>query len=165
MSAALAPESPFVKSLRLAWECLGRGDLLGFRTDTLYGISCDPGSPAALERLQSLKARKDGRGFVSLCRSAAAAQELCGRLDPRIAGLMGRVWPGPVTLILPAGPGIPAEVAASDSSWAVRVPDSSWCLELLAGRFSWLPSTSGFPVSPDRKSRTSATPPPTGRRR
>src|SRR5262249_34864509 len=63
--------------------------------------------------------------------------------------LLPQVWPGPVTLVLPAGKAVPRALIASDGSWAVRVPDNPWCRALASAVGGVLPSSSAnLPGSP-----------------
>ena len=100
-------------------DLLRTGGVLGFPTDTVYGLAArDAGVP----RVYSLKGRDPEKPLVLM---AASAEELLGRVvvGPGALRLMRRFWPGPLTLVLPAVGG---------GTVGTRVPDHPVALALLA---------------------------------
>ena len=87
-------------------ETIAGGGVVLFPADTVYGLAADPGSAAAVERLNRLKGRDQGKPsavmFFSLERALAGLPEL----GPRTRAAVGRLVPGPVTLVLPTGAGV-----------------------------------------------------------
>ncbi len=136
----VVPREPSAESLARAAGCLLSGGVAAFRTDTLYGLSAAWSSAAGLARLRAIKGEE--RPFLSLAADAATAWRWSGPVEPWVRAVADRFWPGPVTLVLPAGPKAPAGARAPDGSWAVRVPDEPWCRELAARVGGALPSTS-----------------------
>jgi L-threonylcarbamoyladenylate synthase len=136
------PSEPFAVSLREAAAALVAGGLAAFRTDTLYGVSASPMHSGGLARLRALKLRETDGAFVSLAATVEAAFEWSGPAPAWARELAEQCWPGPVTLVLPAGERVPRGVRAPDGSWAVRVPNHRWCRALSAGLGAPLPSTS-----------------------
>jgi L-threonylcarbamoyladenylate synthase len=82
-------------------ECLGGGGVAIFPADTVYGIGCDPQSPAAVARLYALKGRPAVRPAAVMFLSLAAALAALPELQERERAVLGRLLPGPVTLLLP----------------------------------------------------------------
>lgn len=82
-------------------DCLARGGVAVFPTDTVYGLACDPGSPAALARLYELKGRPPAKPAAVMCFSLAAALGELEELPPRTRVAVQALLPGPVTLLLP----------------------------------------------------------------
>jgi L-threonylcarbamoyladenylate synthase len=82
-------------------ECLGGGGVAIFPADTVYGIGCDPESPAAVARLYALKGRPAVRPAAVMFCSLAAALAALPELQERERAALGRLLPGPVTLLLP----------------------------------------------------------------
>lgn len=89
-----------------AAEALARGQVVAFPTESSYGLGADAWSPAALERLGRLKARR-GKPPPVLITARAMLEQLVARVPARAEELMARHWPGPLTLVLPARPGVP----------------------------------------------------------
>lgn len=79
-------------------ECIRAGGVAVFPADTVYGLACDPGDPAAVERLYALKGRQPDK---------PAAIMFFAREDlPPIPHRAATLLPGPVTLLLPNPDGL-----------------------------------------------------------
>lgn len=111
------------KGLAAAAAAVGRGDLVVVPTETVYGIACRPDDPRATGRVFEAKRRPRGLNLPVLVPSAGAAWEIA-EPNPVARRLAGRFWPGPLTLVLPRGPGSGSwRLGQADSTVAVRVPD------------------------------------------
>jgi L-threonylcarbamoyladenylate synthase len=114
--AAAAPDA-----IARAVEVLRRGGVVAYATDTLYGLAADPRSDSAVERLFTIK----GRGvhvaipLIAASLEHAAAVGVFGNTELRLATAF---WPGPLTIVVPARPGLSKRVLAGGDSVAVRVP-------------------------------------------
>jgi L-threonylcarbamoyladenylate synthase len=104
-----------------ALGALRRGELALFPTETVYGVGADAAHPAAVARLAAAKGRPDGKPFQWLVSDADAARRGSTGWDDRAARLARAFWPGPLTLVLPAG----------DGTVGWRVPAHDWLLGLL----------------------------------
>jgi L-threonylcarbamoyladenylate synthase len=98
------------EALRAAAEILGAGGVVIFPTETFYGLAADPWNPAALAQLAALKGRPDGQPISLVLSDLAQAERLVRALPARARQLAARYWPGPLTLVLPARPDLPAAV-------------------------------------------------------
>jgi L-threonylcarbamoyladenylate synthase len=81
-------------------RCVGEGGVAIFPADTLYGLACDPGSAAAIERIHSLKGRDEGKPAAVMFFSPLAMRELLSTLGPQTREAIGALLPGPVTLVV-----------------------------------------------------------------
>jgi L-threonylcarbamoyladenylate synthase len=109
---------PFAAAVAAAVAALGRGEVVAYPTETFYGLGVDATDEAALARLAALK----GRGAEKAISVLVVGPEMLDRLcvpDPSARSLMAAHWPGPLTLALPARPGLPAPIVA-DGCVAVR---------------------------------------------
>jgi L-threonylcarbamoyladenylate synthase len=84
---------------RLDGTVLGGGVAL-FPADTLYGLGCDPANAGAIERIQELKGRDEGKPSAVLFFSPLAMRELVSTLGPRTRDALAALLPGPVTLVV-----------------------------------------------------------------
>lgn len=104
-------------------------------TDTVYGIGANPFSALAVSRLLRAKGRDESMPPPVLVASAKEALALAdiGPDDPKLALIEKAIhfWPGSVTIILPAKPGLGWESAKHRGTVAVRVPDERTCLAIL----------------------------------
>jgi L-threonylcarbamoyladenylate synthase len=81
-------------------ECLARGGVAVFPADGLYGLAADPLDAAAIDRIQRLKGRDDRKPSAVMYFTVLAMRELLDGVGPAAAGVMGKLLPGPVTLVL-----------------------------------------------------------------
>ncbi len=105
-----------------AAEIVKSGGVIVYPTDTSYGLGCDARNPDALERLLAIK-RRDRRLGVPLLFSDLGQSEQYhdfGSLEKVITRLF---WPGFLTLIVKARPGVPDHITADRSTIAIRVPN------------------------------------------
>ncbi|HEX9402492.1 MAG TPA: L-threonylcarbamoyladenylate synthase [Anaeromyxobacter sp.] len=107
--------------VREAAAALRRGGIVAYPTETFYGLGALARDAAAVERLARAKGRPDGKP-LPLVAADRAAVELVAVVDGVAARLADRFWPGPLTLVLPARPGLPAPVTAGTGTVGIRVP-------------------------------------------
>lgn len=81
--------------------CLADGGIAVFPSDTVYGLACDPDSPAAVARLYELKGRAAGKPAAVMFFALEAALEALPELGPRTRAAVTAVLPGALTLLLP----------------------------------------------------------------
>lgn len=82
-------------------ENLSAGKLVALPTETVYGIAASALQPAAVQRLRELKARDGDKPFALAIRSGEECKDYVPDMSPLAMRLSRRVWPGPVTLVLP----------------------------------------------------------------
>ncbi|NIM01090.1 MAG: threonylcarbamoyl-AMP synthase, partial [Acidobacteria bacterium] len=96
--------------------------VVGLPTETLYGLAADGSQPNAVARLNRLKV-KDEQSPVLLLAADIEQVVLVSVAPPPSFTLLSRsFWPGPLTLVLPAAPGVSAQVTGGLGTVAVRVP-------------------------------------------
>jgi tRNA threonylcarbamoyl adenosine modification protein (Sua5/YciO/YrdC/YwlC family) len=96
------PGDDVAPAAREASGVLRAGGLVGFPTETVYGVAALATDAAALERLRELKDRPQ-RPFGVHLGSPADAGRYVRRIPPLASRLMAKGWPGPVTILLTAG--------------------------------------------------------------
>ncbi len=114
-----------------AIDAVRRGEIVGFPTDTIYGIGVDPYSEGAIDGLYRLKNRLPGKPMALLVASIEQAIDLAEFNDDAL-DLTDRHWPGGLTLILPRlGQAPPWLGDATRRTIGLRCPDHPVALELL----------------------------------
>ncbi|HEX9191290.1 MAG TPA: L-threonylcarbamoyladenylate synthase [Candidatus Deferrimicrobiaceae bacterium] len=102
---------------------LKSGGMAVFPTDTLYGLGVDPTSEAGLARLLAIKRREGGKPIPLLLSGAEAVDRFARHVPVGAARLMGRFWPGALTIVLPAEEGVDRTVTGGGDTVGLRVPD------------------------------------------
>ena len=126
---AIDSRTPAPWAIAEAAAVLRRGGVVAYPTDTLYGLATDPRSEDAVARLFAAKGRDEGQPIPLIAASmeqAAAAGRL-GELERRLAAAF---WPGPLTIVVPAQPGLSSRVRAGGATIAIRVPSHAVALAL-----------------------------------
>ncbi|MEX1038914.1 MAG: L-threonylcarbamoyladenylate synthase [Acidimicrobiia bacterium] len=114
-----------------ATEALGRGEIVGVPTDTVYGLAIDPFNETAVSRLYELKDRPAGKPIGLLVASTEQADTVAV-IDGAARDLAERYWPGALTLVV--SPRIVLSTWVGDEQTrtvGVRVPDHETTLGLL----------------------------------
>jgi L-threonylcarbamoyladenylate synthase len=100
---------------------LRAGGLVAFPTETVYGLGAHGLDAQAVQGIFEAKQRPADDPLILHVGHADLVDEVAifGQLARRLAA---RFWPGPLTLVLPKRPSVPAEVTAGLDTVAVRVP-------------------------------------------
>ena len=105
-----------------AVKLLKSGGVLLLGTDTLPGFHCRADLADPVTRILALKGCRTGKSLLVVAGSAEQASLVTGTLDDRQSAYCRRCWPGPFSLILPAGGELSPAVNAGRETVAVRVP-------------------------------------------
>jgi L-threonylcarbamoyladenylate synthase len=116
--------------LARAARLLRTGDVVGFPTDTVYGLAALAHHARAVRRVFEVKGRPLSQPLILMVASAGQL-EAWAEVDDRAREYMKRWWPGPLTLVLPARKGVEAPLASEERTIAARVPDHEVALALL----------------------------------
>ncbi len=76
------------------------GGIVLFPSDGVYGLACDPLDRVAIARIHAIKGRDDGKPSALMYFGTETIRELLGELGPRTSEAVGRLLPGPVTLVI-----------------------------------------------------------------
>ena len=85
-----------------AAELLRDGALVAFPTDTVHGVGSRADDPDAIDRLFALKGRPTDRQIAWLVSDLEQSAGLGVVVDERARTLASALWPGGLTLIMPA---------------------------------------------------------------
>jgi L-threonylcarbamoyladenylate synthase len=109
--------------IEAAAAVLRRGGVVAYPTETFYGLGALARDEAAVERIALAKGRPEGKPLPLVAADRAMVEQIA-ELGPLAARLADRFWPGPLTLVLPARPGLARAVTAGAGTVGVRVPGS-----------------------------------------
>jgi L-threonylcarbamoyladenylate synthase len=114
LCAAHADHAVIVQAdIERAAGALRNGELVVFPTETLYGVGCNALSPDAIERLRVVKQRGADKGIAVVIGELSQVALLCDDVSPPARRLMERLWPGALTVLLPARASLPAPLTQS----------------------------------------------------
>jgi L-threonylcarbamoyladenylate synthase len=119
------------EDIAAAVQRLKSGGVVAFPTETVYGLGADARNASAVRRVFQLKGRPSHNPLIVHVAGVAGARSLTREWPPEADALARAFWPGPLTLVLPRGAGLPDEVTAGSPNVAVRSPDHPTALALL----------------------------------
>ncbi|BAF61009.1 putative translation factor [Pelotomaculum thermopropionicum SI] len=117
------PAHPEAEAVREAGLILRGGGLVAFPTETVYGLGANALDGKAVARIFEAKGRPSDNPLIVHVAAAEEVGALVRGISDRARLLMEIFWPGPLTLVLPAGKAVPAGVTAGLDTVAVRMPD------------------------------------------
>lgn len=116
-----------------AASLLRQGEMVAFGTETVYGLGADATSPLAVAAVFAAKQRP--RFNPLICHYADAGSAFADVVPDATAAILAqRLWPGPLTLVLPrrAGSHVAMLTGAGLDTLAVRVPSHPVARALIA---------------------------------
>ncbi|HXV49517.1 MAG TPA: L-threonylcarbamoyladenylate synthase [Candidatus Binatia bacterium] len=120
------------ENLSQAIAALGRGDVIVFPTETLYGLGADALKFAAVDKVFQLKGRDPRNPIPVLVSDLLMLDALVAEISPLAKQLMACFWPGPLTLVLPARDDIPAPLVNTSGGVGVRISSQPIARKLVA---------------------------------
>jgi len=146
--------------VRRAAEILKRGGLVGFPTETVYGLGADACSREAVARLYAAKRRPADHPVIVHFADAKSAFAWARQVPEGAKKLAAKFWPGPLTLVLKRSKKAGDFVTGGQDSIGLRVPSHPVAQELLkafgggiaapsANRFGQISATTAAHVRAD----------------
>ena len=123
--------------LARAAELIRSGGLVALPTETVYGLGANGLDPEAVAKIFAAKGRPQDNPLILHVAEPARLFDFCQDVPPAALLLTGRLWPGPLTLVLRAKPVVPRRTTAGLDTVAVRCPDHPATREII--RLSGVP--------------------------
>ncbi|MDO8385649.1 MAG: L-threonylcarbamoyladenylate synthase [Polaromonas sp.] len=98
------------------------GGLVGFATETVYGLGADASSDTAVAGIFAAKGRPSDHPLIVHVAEPAQVASYAIDVPPFAERLMKALWPGPLTVILKRQPGVAAAAAGGQDSIGLRCP-------------------------------------------
>jgi L-threonylcarbamoyladenylate synthase len=125
------PAHPEPQVIALAAHAIRQGKLVAFPTETVYGLGADALNPRAVQGIFRAKGRPADNPLIVHIAGADALEDIVATVPALTHTLAAHFWPGPLTLVLPASPRVPAITTGGLNTVAVRVPAHPVALALL----------------------------------
>ncbi len=107
------------------------GGLVGFPTETVYGLGADASSDAAVAAIFTAKGRPADHPLIVHVADAQQVNAYASSVPPYAARLIKAFWPGPLTVILPRKSGVAKAAAGGQDSIGLRCPSHPVALAFL----------------------------------
>jgi L-threonylcarbamoyladenylate synthase len=120
--------------LLAAADSLRSGGVVIYPTETLYALGCAADNAEACARVAALKGRPEAKPFPLIVADMAGLRELLAplpqALELDLSLLAARFWPGPLSVLLPTRPDLPALVRDAFGLSSVRLSPHPLASEL-----------------------------------
>src|SRR5215203_2679704 len=120
MTKVLSADAAAIAS---AADVLRHGGLVAFPTETVYGLGANALDATAVARIFAAKGRPATNPIIVHVADGSRVGSIAADWPAVATRLADAFWPGPLTLVLPKRPDVPAVVTAGGPTVAVRVPN------------------------------------------
>lgn len=120
----------FQEDLEHCLSVLGRGGLILYPTDTIWGIGCDATDADAVARIYALKRREESKSMIVLVADERDVLRYTAAPDLALFDYLKTVT-RPTTVIYPGAIGLAPNLLASDGSVGMRIVGEEFCRHLV----------------------------------
>lgn len=118
--------------LERAVQILRDGGLVGFPTETVYGLGADAENRDALRHLYAVKGRPTAHPVIVHLARAEQLEDWAIEISPAARTLADACWPGPLTVVVRRSARVPDEVTGGLETVGIRIPGHPLALALLS---------------------------------
>jgi L-threonylcarbamoyladenylate synthase len=119
------------ETIHQAAGIIQKGGIVAFPTETVYGLGADAFNPLAVARIFEVKRRPYFDPLIVHVANPADIKKLVREIPSDVKKLIGRFWPGPLTIVLLKEEEIPDIVTAGLLTVAIRMPNHPMALSLI----------------------------------
>lgn len=143
-------------SVAHAADLIRKGEVVGFPTETVYGLGADALNPRAVMKIFAAKGRPGDNPLIVHIADMGALRPLVATAPSETAlRLANAFWPGPLTMVFPRSEMIPDCVTAGLDTVGIRMPANKWARMLI--------EKSGRPIAAPSANRSGRPSPTTAR--
>ena len=110
---------------------LKNGGLVAIPTETVYGLGANAFDKDASKKIFAAKGRPADNPLIVHIADVSQLKDIVCDVNENAKKLMGKFWPGPLTIVMKKSGKIPLEVTAGLDTVAVRMPSNPVARELL----------------------------------
>ena len=108
-------------AVEAAVEIIASGGIAAIPTETFYGLAADAENESAVRKVFLLKERLPGLPVLILVGSVESASRYARDIPPSARKLMETFWPGGLTLVFHAAPGVSSVLTAETGKIGIRL--------------------------------------------
>ena len=125
------PEQPQLELLKSVTEIILNNGVIGYPTETVYGLGANALSDVAVEKVFDLKGREKNKPILIISSKIEQVKSLVSSFPEKVEALARAFWPGPLTMVLKADPRLSRLLLGGGNQVGIRIPGNKICLELL----------------------------------
>lgn len=122
MLLSVNPIHPEPRKIQRAVDALLAGQVIGYPTDTVYGLGCDISNKKAADRLYQIKGMPRTHPLAFLCPDLSEIAKYA-IVDNHVYRILKRFCPGPYCFILEATREVPRLLQTKRKTIGIRVPN------------------------------------------
>jgi len=115
------PKDPEFDIVQKAAGFLRVGNVISYPTETFYGLGVDITNEKAIKKLYELKRRDYSLPIAMLVADKAMIEDYIGPVNESVTNLIKAFWPGPLTILFPAGPKISKSLTTNTGKIGIRI--------------------------------------------
>ena len=127
----LDPIHPEQKKLGEAADIILSDGVIGYPTETVYGLGANALSDTAVEKVFDLKGREKNKPILIIAAELDQVKKLVASFPSQAEILAKAFWPGALTMIFEAAPQLSPLLLGGGNQIGIRIPASQICLELI----------------------------------
>ncbi len=112
-------------------RAIAEGQVMSYPTETSYALGGNALDPALVDTIFRLKGRPRDKAILLLVNGGRGLAGLARDISPAASHLMEAFWPGPLTLVFWAAPGLPLHLRERRGTVALRWSADPVAAELL----------------------------------
>ncbi|OQX60443.1 MAG: threonylcarbamoyl-AMP synthase [Desulfococcus sp. 4484_241] len=116
------PAFPDPALIARACDIIGSGGVVAFPTMSLYGLGADAWNRHAVEKVRLIKRRPESKPVLLLVKDVSFVDRLARKVGDTARSLIEHFWPGDITLVFEADPGVPGHLLSGSGKIGLRVP-------------------------------------------
>jgi L-threonylcarbamoyladenylate synthase len=123
-------DTAFEESINRAKEIYLEGNVFVYPTDTIYGFGANPFNEDAVEMVNKIKGRKEGKKYILLINDIHNLLKYVNISAEKHLDFLLSIWPNPVSVILKLND--KTKSILKSEKCAFRIPNHRFCLKLLS---------------------------------
>lgn len=121
----LHPQNPDPRKVKQVVDCLLKGGVIIYPTDTVYGMGCSIEHPEAIEKICRIKGIDPQKVNLSfLCNNLSHLSDYTKAISTPLYRFLKQYVPGPYTFILEANKKVPKLLRTRKDTVGIRVPNN-----------------------------------------
>jgi tRNA threonylcarbamoyl adenosine modification protein (Sua5/YciO/YrdC/YwlC family) len=114
-------DHPEPRKIQRAVDALQSGEVIGYPTDTVYGLGCDMMNKKAIDRLYAIKQMAPSHPLAFICPDLANIAKYA-LVENAMYRVLRHFLPGPYCFILPASHEVPRLMQSKRKTVGIRIP-------------------------------------------
>lgn len=115
----------FSEDIKRAAECMKKGGIILYPTDTIWGLGCDATNETAVRRIYELKKRADSKSMLVLTDSIQVIERITDEV-PEVAYELIEAADQPLTIIYDGAHGVAPNLISEDGSLGIRITKEAY---------------------------------------